>query len=90
MSSRWVLAGVLGLFAGYCVFVNLVTVGLMIFRGENGSFCFFFGGIFGAFAVLACPLQGSNIWFWVPALVDPGSAFALIAILVDLARKKSE
>ena len=50
-------------------------------RGGSTSLTLFLGGLFGALAVLALPLEGSWIWCWIPALVDPGSLPAVVQIL---------
>jgi hypothetical protein len=50
-------------------------------RGGATSLTLFLGGLFGALAVLALPLEGSWIWCWIPAVVDPGSLPAVVQIL---------
>lgn len=50
-------------------------------RGGETSLTLFLGAIFGAAAVVACPIEGVWIWFWVPALVDPGGIPAVFYIL---------
>lgn len=50
-------------------------------RGGGTSLTLFLGGFFGVAAVIACPIEGVWIWFWVPALVDPGSIPAIFNIL---------
>lgn len=50
-------------------------------RGGTTSLTLFLGGFFGVVAVLVCPIQGAWIWFWVPALVDPGSLPTVFHIL---------
>jgi len=49
--------------------------------GGGTSLTLFLGGFFGAAAVIACPIEGTWIWFWVPAIVDPGSIPAIFHIL---------
>ncbi len=39
------------------------------------------GGLFGAFALAYCPIDGLSAWFWVPALIDPGCAGYLLAVV---------
>ena len=55
---------------------------------DKTSLTLFLGGFFGAVAVLACPIEGTWIWFWVPAIVDPGSIPAVFHILLDLLNDK--
>ncbi len=69
-------------------FMWLLTAGNNIFhlfnslrRGGGTSFTLFLGGFFGAAALIACPIQGAWIWFWVPAIIDPGSIPAIVQIL---------
>lgn len=50
-------------------------------QGGGTTLTLFLGGVFGAAAVIACPIEGAWIWFWVPALVDPGSVPAIYQIL---------
>jgi len=49
--------------------------------GGNTSLTLFLGGVFGVIAVLACPIEGAWVWFWVPVILDPGSLFTLVKIL---------
>lgn len=44
---------------------------------ESGSPILLLGGLFGAMAVLWCPLPQMRPWFWLPALLDGGSLPAL-------------
>ncbi len=50
-------------------------------HGGRASLTLFLGGFFGAAAAIACPIKGAWMWFWVPALVDPGSILAIFHIL---------
>lgn len=50
-------------------------------QGGGATLTLFLGGVFGAAAVIACPVEGAWIWFWVPALVDPGSLPAIYRML---------
>lgn len=50
-------------------------------HGGSSSLTLFLGGFFGVAAAIACPIEGAWIWFWVPALVDPGSIPAIIHML---------
>lgn len=50
-------------------------------RGGETSLTLFIGGFFGAAATIACPIKGAWMWFWVPAIVDPGSLPAIFKIL---------
>ena len=50
-------------------------------HGGGTSLTLFLGGFFGAAAAIACPIEGAWIWFWVPAIVDPGSIPAIFHIL---------
>ena len=65
----------------------LLIVGNNIFHlinslrhGGETSLTLFLGGFFGAVAVIACPIEGAWIWFWVPAIADPGSIPAIFHI----------
>ena len=50
-------------------------------HGGGTSLTLFLGGFFGADALIACPIEGAWIGFWIPALVDPGSIPAIVRIL---------
>lgn len=50
-------------------------------RGGGTSLTLFLGGVVGAAAMIACPLEGAWMGFWVPALIDPGSLPALFKLL---------
>ena len=39
------------------------------------------GGIFGAIALLIIPLPGFSKWWWIPFVIDPGSAFLVLSVL---------
>ena len=48
------------------------------------------GGLFGAFAVMYCPIDGLTAWLWVPALIDPGCAgYLLAAVFATLEAKRA-
>ncbi len=50
-------------------------------QGGTTSFTLFLGGFFGLAAVLACPLEGAWMWFWLPMLLDPGSLPAIFHLV---------
>lgn len=79
--SQWMLFSLFGL-------MWLLIAGNNIFHliearrhGGSTSLTLFLGGIFGAAAVIACPIENAWIWFWVPALADPGSIPAIFQIM---------
>lgn len=56
-------------------------------RGGSTSLTLFLGGIFGIIAVLTCPIQGAWIWFWIPAVVDPGCLATIFYIFRNRGKK---
>ncbi len=50
-------------------------------HGGETSLTLFLGGVFGVAAAISCPIEGAWMWFWLPALVDPGSIPAIFHIL---------
>jgi hypothetical protein len=79
--TQWIWFALLGL-------MWLLVAGNNIFhlidarrRGGATSLTLFIGGFFGAAAAMACPINNAWVWFWVPALLDPGSIPAIFRIL---------
>lgn len=93
---EWALTLVFGAAAAAIIGANWVEV-VRAWRAaqREGSARFspspLLGGLFGAFAVAYCPVEALTAWFWVPALVDPGCAGYLVAVvLATLAEKRAQ
>lgn len=79
--NQWVFTGIFGLMWGLIAGSNWFSLVDAYRRGGATSLTLFLGGIFGAVAMLVCPLPGLKLWAWVPALLDPGSIPALVRML---------
>jgi hypothetical protein len=79
--NQWVFTGSFGLMWVLIAGSNWFYVWDAYRRGGGTSLTLFLGGVFGAVAVLVCPLPGLKPWAWLPALLDPGSLPALVRIL---------
>lgn len=85
----WVQSGIFGLMWLLVTANNIASLVAARKQGGSTSLTLFIGGIFGAIAVLALPLQGTWPWMWLPALLDPGSLPALYRILSLLWRQRA-
>jgi len=79
--TAWIQFSLLGLMWLLVAGNNVVQLIEARRHGGKTSLTLFLGGIFGAAAVVACPVEGAWVWFWVPALLDPGSIPALFYLL---------
>jgi hypothetical protein len=74
MWIRWVASIVLILGSLYIILLNL-----MMWFGKKGSLVPILGGWLGAVGINGLPMPALHRWFWVPLLLDLGSAFWLIS-----------
>lgn len=93
MSFLWVLSVIGLIISAGCAYVN---TRIMFFPpdqsagGQRSSCIPFAGGIVGAIALLACPLQEAGHWFWIPFVVDPGSGVYTAMLVSALWRARKE
>lgn len=88
--THWILFALFGLMWLLIAGNNIAQLIQARRRGGGTSLTLFIGGFFGGVAAVVCPLEGAWIWFWVPALVDPGSIPAIVYMLrARMSDKKS-
>lgn len=78
------------LFAGVFLLVALGNLGIALrwyARGESGSLVPLVGGLSGVGACVALPFQTLLHWWWIPLIVDLGSAYLVSATAVFLLRR---
>ena len=72
---RWLLAlPFAGLFLVATAFNYTVLFNGFAGREFSPSMGPLIGGLSGAVALIVCPIDGATDWWWVPLVVDPGSA----------------
>lgn len=86
--TPWILFALFGLMWLLVAGNNIASLIEARRRGGGTSLTLFLGGLFGIAAAIACPIEGAWVWFWIPALLDPGSIPAVFKILRD--RRKGE
>lgn len=79
--THWIWFALFGLMWLLIAGNNLAHLFNAYRHGGETSLTLFLGGFFGIAAAIACPVEGAWIWFWIPALVDPGSLPAIFQIL---------
>jgi len=78
--GRDALAGVFAFFFVGFVGCNLSVLLRYYIRGTTGSQIPLFGGLAGCLALVVAPLDLSR-WWWVPLLIDPGSALLILGTI---------
>jgi hypothetical protein len=73
-AARWMMAAPLAFFALRTILDNG-------FSTDGKGAVPLLGGLTGALAFLLCPIAGSHVWAWVPAMLDVGSNPVLAAVL---------
>ena len=77
---RLTLAIVLAAFSAAVVVGNIGIVARQLFLGRKGvSPIPLVGGLSGTVAVLTFPREGLAMWFWIPLVLDPGTATLILA-----------
>jgi len=79
---RWLLAGLLLLLFAVCALGNLVGPVQAIIRRKNYSMVPFIGGLAGMFGLLLAPAPELHRWWWVPLVLDLGTGFLLLSVVV--------
>ena len=78
------------LFAGVFLLVALGNLGIALrwcTRGKSGSLVPLVGGLSGIGACVTLPFQNLRHWWWIPLIVDLGSAYLVSATAVFLLRR---
>ena len=88
-TMHWVSAITLGSIGVYIIGLNYRGLYLGLFRGESHSPVLLIGGVAGSIALAVCPTPSLRGWAWLPLVLDPGCAFALLALIYAVITKKS-
>ncbi len=83
---RWCLAIPWVLTCVFCTCGHVCCIISVAKRNVSISVIPFIGGVSGALAILAAPIEGLWHWFWLPPLID-FSAFLILAFM--LSRRKN-
>jgi hypothetical protein len=84
---RWVALGAAGVVFLGCFAANVATLVRYIGSKRTGSMIPFLGGVVGSVGLALSPTAvPSDIW-WLPLLIDPGSALLVVTALVRLVRR---
>lgn len=79
---QWVAVGLFAVISVWMIVMN-VAIFWNNFHGKRYvSWVPAVGGMFGMLALLEMPFAGSHRWWWVPLVIDPGSAPGLLATAV--------
>ena len=80
----WVVTIPLAFFALWVIAFHwwVIWLHLMKRRERVPSMVPLAGGLVGLCAVVTCPIQGTNHFFWVPVAADPGCWYLIVGILI--------
>ena len=81
LAIRWCIALLLGMLSLLTLMGQISCVILVVRRSISTSVIPFLGGMSGAIALVACPVEGVWRWFWFPLLLDTAIFGLLITIL---------
>lgn len=87
---RWSAFGAAEIVFVGCTTGNAATLLRFVVSKRRGSMIPFFGGIAGALGIVASPQTPLHGLWWLPLLVDPGSAFLVVTSLVSIARRRGK
>jgi hypothetical protein len=80
----WILGGLFMLVAGG----NIGAVICWLARQKHSSLVPAIGGIAGSGACFLLPYSSLHSWWWIPLLVDPGSAYLFVTTLLFIIRRR--
>ena len=85
----WTLAVILFLFFLWIGAMNTVVIPLhwWLYK-KHSSMVPLLGGLLGTVALIIVPLDGARFWWWVPLIVDLGSAPLMVATFIDWLRRR--
>jgi hypothetical protein len=83
---RWFFATVFLLLFFLLAVANAYSVAASFWHKRHISAVPFFGGIAGVLGFLVTPVKHVNEWWWLPLIVDYGSAPVLLAFFISRLR----
>jgi len=75
---QWFVVGLCAVISVWTTVMNVAIFWNNFYVKRNVSWVPLVGGFFGVLALLETPIAGAHRWWWVPLIIDPGSAPGLL------------
>jgi hypothetical protein len=85
---RWIAFGVFAVVFLLAAIGNAAIVVRWLIKRKHVSLAPIVGGVSGALAAVVAPVSGVREWFWVPLVIDLGTAYLLVSTAVFLLSRR--